>query len=449
MLGSTQSVPLIVTDADLERTAPQISLRRVAILSFVTIVIGLGGSMLWAEMAQIESAVPASGVVVASGKRKTITILEGGLLRELLVHEGDHVLSGDILFRLDDAQIRATRNQAKLQYWAAVAKSERLGAEALDSRKLEFGADLRNAASSDPAIAASMAAEMHQFEVRWVAVDSSVRVQDRKIAQTDAQMGAIRAQIGSAGTRLSLLREELKNVDYLLARGLETKPHQLELMRTEADLRGQIGQLGSQLAQAQQAVAQTELETINVAESRRADISRERTETQSVLADADQRLRAATDQLEQRTVTAPEPGIVTDLKFFTIGSSIIAGQPIMDLVPETQHLLIEGNVAPSEIEHLHVGQVVNVRLSAYKAHRVPVITGRLTYVGADRQMDASNQPVFLVRAEIDQGALADKPGVTLTPGMPADILIINGKRSVLSFLISPITDSLFNAMNEE
>ena len=139
------------------------SLRRIALLSFMTIVVALGGTLLWAACAQIESAVPASGVVVASGKRKTITVIENGLLRELLVREGDHVSAGQVVLRLDDVQIRVVRDQAKTQYWAAVAKATRLTAEALDSRKLTIPDDLREAASMDPAIAAAVTAEVHQF----------------------------------------------------------------------------------------------------------------------------------------------------------------------------------------------------------------------------------------------------------------------------------------------
>lgn len=439
--------PLWLDEA--ERSLPQLSLRRVALAAALVVVVGLGGMLGWAAVARVDSAVPANGFVVASGKRKTITLLDGGLLHELLVREGDHVSAGQVLLRLDDVQIRATRDQAKVQYWSAVAKLTRLAAEAADRRSLLFPADLLATAAADPAIAAAVAAETHQFGVRWDAVDASVRVQERKVAQQRAQITAIRAQIASAGTRLSLVAQELRSVDFLLSRGLSTKPRQLELLRTDADLRGQIGQLAAQLTGAEQAIAQIELETVNAAESRRADISRERTDTQSALSDADQRLRATTDQLAKRDVTAPESGVITDLKFFTIGSSIAAGQPIMDLVPATQHLLVEGNVAPNEVEHLRVGQPVNVRLTAYKAHRVPVITGRLTYVGADRQMDANNQPVFLIRAEIEPDALKDKPGVVLSPGMPADVLVINGSRSVLSFLVSPITDSLFRALREE
>ena len=432
-----------------EAALPEASLRRVAICSLLTLLLGFGGLTAWAAIAKVESAVPASGFVVSGSKRKTISLADPGILHELLVHEGDKVVAGQVLLRLDKVQARATRDQSYVQYWSAVARAARLAAEAMDRRELPTATDLQAAANANSAVAAAVQAEAHQFKVRWDAFDASVRVQDRKIAQAQAQASALRAQIAASGIKLGLLQEELKNVNFLLLRGLETKPHQLDLLRTDADLRGTIGQLGGQLVQTEQSMAQTEQETLNNTETRRADISREQSETQATMADADQRLRAATDQLSRREINAPEAGTVTDLKFFTLGSSIMAGQPIMDLVPDTQQLLIEGTVAPNEVEHLAAGQRVNVRLTAYKAHRVPVITGHLTYVGADRQLDANNQPIFLIRAAIDPDALRDKPGITLLPGMPADVLIINGERSIFSFLISPITDSIRHAMREE
>lgn len=435
--------------AEAEAALPQSSLRRIAAWSVLTLLIGFGGLTAWAGLTRIESAVPAVGTIVSGGKRKTVMLVESGILRELLVREGDKVVAGQLLLRLDDVQVRALRTQASIQYWSAIAHASRLQAEAMDERELPVADALHDAAAADPAIAAAVSAEAYQFRIRWGSVDANVRVLQRKIAQQQAQISALRAQAGAAGTRFALVQEELRGVDYLLARGLSTKPRQLELRRAEADLRGQIGQFAGQMMEAMQAIAQVELEILNQAETRRSDISRERTETQAAQADAQQRLHAANDQLQKREITAPEAGTVTDMRFFTPGSSIVAGQPVMDLVPETHHMLVEGNVAPSEVEHLAIGQRVNVRLTAYKAHRVPVLSGRLTYVGADRQLDAYNQPVFLVRAEIDPDALRGKPGIVLLPGMPAEVLIVNGGRSVLDFLISPITDSISRAMTEE
>ena len=435
--------------AEAEASLPQGSLRRIALWSLLTVLVGFGGLTTWAALARVDSAVPATGTVVASGKRKTVSLVDSGILKTLLVQEGDKVAAGQPLLQLDDVQPRAAMAQAHVQYWSAVARAARLDAEAADQRALPVSPALGDAAKADPAVAAAVAAEAYQFQSRWGALDANTRVEERKIAQQDAQVAALRAQIASAGLRLGLIREELRGVDFLMARGLSTKPRQLELQRNEAELRGAIAQFGGQYREAMEIIAQVRSGIVNTAEQRRADISRERSETQAAEADAEQRLLAARDLLQKREVVAPEAGTVTDFKYFTPGSSIVAGQPVMDLVPDNQRLLVEGAVAPHEVEHLQVGQRVNVRLTAYKAHRVPVISGRLTYVGADRQMDASNMPVFLVRAEIDPGALRDKPGVVLLPGMPADILIVNGARSVLDFLISPITDSISHAMKEE
>jgi HlyD family secretion protein len=445
--------PTIAVDTpwpiEAEASLPQGSLRRIAILSLLTILVGFGGLTTWAGYARVESAVPATGVIVASGKRKTVSLVDSGILKELLVQEGDKVAAGQVLLHLDDAQPRAARLQASVLYWSAVARAARLAAEAADRRELPPSLVLQTAAAADPAVAAAVDAETQQFQSRWRALDASTRVQERKIAQQEAQLNALRAQIASTAVRMGLVQEELRGVDFLMSRGLSTKPRQLELRRNEAEMRGAIGQYGGQYTTAMQVIAQVESEVVSTAETRRSDIARERAETQAAQADAEQRLSAANDLLQKREITAPEAGTVTDFKYFTPGSSIVAGQPVMDLVPDSQRLLIEGTVAPFEVEHLAIGQRVNVRLTAYKAHRVPVVSGHLTYVGADRQMDANNLPVFLVRAELDPGVLRDKPGIVLMPGMPADILIVNGARSVLDFLISPITDSIGRAMKEE
>lgn len=425
------------------------SLRQIALASGLTVALGFGGLGTWASLSVVESAVPASGVVVSSGKRKIVTLADGGILRELLVHEGDKVVAGQPLLRLDDVQLRVTRSQANALHWSARARAARLAAEAADLRELAFPPALAAAAAANRDVAAAMEAEAGQFRNRWSALDSSIRVQQRKIAQNEAQVTALRAQIAANGTRLTLIDEELRGTDYLLAKGFATKTRQLELRRNDAETRGQIGMLAGQMVQAQQAMAQVEMETLSAKETRQSDIARERSETQAAQADTEQRLASAIDLLQKREITAPESGTVTDIKYFTPGSNIVAGQPVMDIVPASTDLLVEANVVPNEVEHLAIGQRVNIRLTAYKAHRVPVVTGKLVYIGADRQVDASNQPFFLIRAEVNPEDLRDKPGVILLPGMPADVLVVNGARSVLDFFLSPISDSLQHALKEQ
>jgi HlyD family secretion protein len=424
------------------------SLRRIAVLSLLTIVVGIGGLLTWAAVARLDSAVPAPGVIVSAGKRKTITLQDAGILKELAVKEGDHVAANQTLFRLDDAQARAALDQASGAYWGAVADAARLQAEALDQRTLEFQPDLL-AAAHDPAIAAQIEAERHLFEARNASFDGADRIARKKIAEEEATVASLQSQIHEMALRIGLYESELRGTQELVAKGFATKFHALELQRNVAELRGAQGDLSGRLAEMKQEIGQTELEIINAAQARRSDIGKDRTAAQGLIADAGARMRAARDTLTKLDIRAPEPGIVTDIKFFTPGSSIAAAQPVMDLVPLDAGLLVEANVSPTDIENVHVGQKVNIRLTAYKAHQVPVVTGHLVYVGADRQMDAMNQPFFLVRAQLDPDALKDLHGVDLYAGMPADALILGGERSALDYLISPIRDSIRHGMNEK
>jgi HlyD family secretion protein len=428
---------------------PAHPLRRIALLSLLTIGLGFGGLVGWASVAELDSAVPAPGVIVSAGKRKTVSLLDAGILKQLLVAEGDTVKAGQVLMRLDDVQARAAVDQAAAQYWGAMAQATRLQAEALDQRSLSFPSDLQQAAAGDPAIAAEMDAERHLFDARWAAFDSTEQIGHRKIAQLQATATALDSQIRETALRLQLYSQDLRATRELLAKGWATRVHANELERAGSELRGQLSDLAGRLSETRELISQTELEIVNAAQSRRSDITKDRTAAQAQLADAGSRLRAARDVLERRDVLAPEDGVVTDLKFFTPGSSISAGQPVLDLVPTDAGLLIEAEVAPTDIEHVHVGQAVNVRLTAYKTHQVPVVTGHLVYVSADRQLDPQNQPVFKARAALDPDALKGLHNVQLYAGMPADVLIIGGERTALDYLISPIRDSIRHAMHED
>jgi HlyD family secretion protein len=437
-------------DADFGQSAwPVPSLRRLAVASVVAVGLGFGGLLTWASLTPLDSAVSADGLFVAAGKRKTVTLLEGGILKTLLVREGDHVAAGQHLLLLDDVQLRATMNQVRLQHWGAVAKAARLDAETKDQRTLTMPANLMAVAERDPGIASLMRAEQDLFASRWDTFDGNARISGRKIAQSQSQSAALDGMIATLQQRIALTQQEMQSIDYLLARGLETRSRSLALHRAVAELQGALLDANGRLADTGHIIEQTKLELQNLAETRRSDAAKDLQEAKATIEDAAQHLKAAEDLLAKTTVLAPEAGTVTDIKFFTPGSSITPGQPILDIVPADTRLLMEAPVQPTDIEHVHAGQKVNFKLSAYKAHRVPTVEGRLVYVAADRTPDAQGNPVFLVRAELDADALKPFPGVIVYPGMPANLLIIGGERTALDFIVSPILDGMRRGMREE
>ena len=423
------------------------SLRGIVIASALTILLGFGGLTAWAANALLDSAVAAPAVFVAAGKRKTLSVLDSGILGSVAVHEGDRVQAGQLLLTLDDVQARSGREQAHVQLWAATARIARLAAEAGDRRELAFGTGIEAAAAADSVVAAQVVAEQALFDTRWRTHEDQLRAGQQHLAQLEARMPILEAQLHSVSTRLDLTRTEQHSVDALLAQGDQTRPRMVELHLGIADLAGHLGQLQGQLVQGRAAIGQARQELSGVVSDRHSDISKDMQDAQAARADAAERERIADDMLARRELRAPEAGIVTDLKLFMPGSSIGAGQPILDLVPLDGALLIEAQVATTDIEHVRVGQRVNVRLTVYKAHRVPVLTGRLVYVAADWQTDAQNQPVFLARAALDADALRGLDGVAVYAGMPADVLIIAGERSVLDFLVSPNRENLRHGMH--
>lgn len=429
--------------------APGPSLRRLALLCLLTIVLGFGGLVGWAALATLDSAVPAPGSLVTQSKRKTLSLLDSGLLRDLLVAEGDAVRPGQILLRLDDTQARALLGQARVRNFGSAARASRLHAELAEASAITFAPDLLEAAARDAALMALIEAELQLFAARRESQEGTIAVQRRRIAQLAEQIAALAAQRRAFVTRLELTQQELRAVNSLLASGFATRNRQLELRRTEAQLQGEISALVGREAEARQLIAQTELEILSLANTRRSEVARELQDTVNAIADGIERARAAEDFLRRTEVAAPEAGTITEIRFHTPGSSIGAGQPVLDIVPADDRLLVEGAVRPFDIERVQVGQRVNVRLTAFSQRRVPPLPGKLVYVGADRQVNAQGTAFFVVRAELDPGATSGLPGITLGPGMPAEMLVLRGERSALDYLLSPLLDGMRRALRED
>lgn len=435
-------------EAEMDAVLPPPSLRRLVLASALVLVLGVGGLIGWAAATPLERAVIGNGTLIAEGKRKTVMLLEPGILRELLVREGEHVAAGQALLRLDTTQAEAAAQQAQALFWGQSVRAARLTAEQADQRSFAPPAGALAAAAQNPSIGGVIDAERRLFAARWAAFDGASGVQRTRIAQYQQQVAALQAQATSAATRLRAIREELAGVNQLLARGFATRTRQWELQRAEAELLGNLGQYEAQEAQTREQIAQAEAELSGIALNRQQEIARELQEAQAAVADAEQRLRGALDVLTRREVTAPEPGTVTDIRFFTPGSSIAAGLPVLDIVPQDDRLVAETRIAVTDTEMVHVGGRARLRLSAYRTHEVPLLDAEVIYVSADRQTDPQGNPFFLARLQIDPASLARLPGLALAPGMPVEAFLLGERRTALDYVLRPLTDSLRRSLRD-
>ncbi|EWY39654.1 hemolysin secretion protein D [Skermanella stibiiresistens SB22] len=434
----------------LEAEPAEPSLRKTMIAGTVTVLVAFGGFLGWAMVADLSSASIATGTVIANSHRKTVSHLEGGMLHELLVKEGDLVKAGQVLLRMDGTQAQAQLGQVENQLWTAQARTARLRAEQADQRSLVFPDDLVDAARRSGVAADAMATEQRLFAARWDGYDGSLAINRRKIDQLREQISALKAQANAAIDQLRYTNEELGTIKALLDKGYERRPRMLEMQRMSAELKGKVGELAANQAQAEQAIAAAELEILSLKHTRRTEIANDLQQTQSTMADMTERSRGATDILQRKDVVAPQEGKVTDIRFHTPGGVIGAGAPILDLVPVDDDLVVEAQVSPSDIDSVKVGQIANVRLTAYKQRKVPTIDGHVVYVAADQTMDErSGQAYFTARVELDAQSLADLHHVQMIPGMPAEVIMINAKRRAIDYFLSPITDSMRRSFREE
>lgn len=425
------------------------SLRRPLTAALITILVAFGGFLSWGWLARLDAAALAPGVVIADSHRKTVQHLEGGIIAELLVRDGSRVHEGDVLVRLDPTFARSEAGQLEARQWLMRARLLRLEAEA---------AGRREAALFDPLLAEAPDAEARQsieseralFLSRWRDFDSKTELLEQRTHQLDQEIAALEAQIGSAEAQLRYTREELAAVKTLYAKGYERRPRLLELERNVSDLEGRRGESLARQAKAQQEIAGTRLEIRHEHEARRSEIAAALVDTRAELAEIEERLHSARNVLQRVEVRAPQDGLVTNMQVFGPGAVLKPGDPILDIVPLHDALVIEIMIDPHDIDAVYVGAPVHVRLTAYKQKKVPTIAGELSYVAADRQLDQrTGNAYYPGRVTLRHEALARINRVELYPGMPAEAMIVLGERRALDYFLTPITTGLTHAFREE
>lgn len=410
-------------------------------------VVGLG---LWASFTPLSTGVSAPAEVRVEANRKTLRHRDGGVIRQIMVREGQAVRGGQPLILFNDVEPRAAYDVYQNQYDTLTAQSARFAAEATDRPSLQLPAEL-TARASDPRVASLIRDEQLLFATRLQLFQSQASVLDQRLEQLETQIRGQQAQVDSVEEQRRLTAEELAGYQTLHEKGYAPKTLILRYQRTMADLQGRKGSLLAEIARLRQQMGETRMQLASLRNQRESEAAAGLRDTQARLAEVVPRLTSAKQTLDATVVRSPVDGYVFNLTQFTVGGVATPGEELMDVVPSGVPLVVTAMLKPQDIDSVHVGMDARIRFSGLNQRFTSPLPAKVTVVSADRFTDEQTGAAFY-RAElrIDPKDLKDLPrGVELTPGMPAEALIVTGERTVMGSLISPITDTLQDALRAE
>jgi HlyD family secretion protein len=408
-----------------------------------------GGFGAWAALAPLASAAIAPGTVTVDSHRKTVQHLEGGIIAELLVRNGDDVAAGQVLLRLEDVESRAAFDLLKGQHRALLAQEARLIAERDGQSEPAFAPELLSL-SADPAVAEILAGQRRILASRNQVLEGQTAVLHQRIRQYEAEIESLKAQIDSGEVQLRFIAEELSGVGELFEKGLEKKSRLLALKREAARLTGMQGDYQGRITQAEQGIAEARMESLSLKEQRDAEVATELREVQVELAEVTDKLRAAQSRLQRTEILAPQAGVVVNLRYFTAGGVIEPASPILEIVPAGERLVVDARLDPMNIDEVRAGMAAEVRLVAFKQRITPTIAGRVQQVSADALVDEQTMRTYYVaRVEISPAELDGLNSVELYPGMPVEVMIATGERTALDYLLAPVAQSFQRAFREQ
>jgi HlyD family type I secretion membrane fusion protein len=421
------------------------------VAGFAAMAVFVLGFGIWADTARIASAVITNGQFVATGENKIIQDLNGGVIREILVHEGDVVAPGQVLMRLDDTAPKAELARLVSRQMRDEAMEARLAAEIRDQPQIVIPPDL--VVKRDDADVQSMIQEQQlTFEAWRKSLDANVAALQDGISAIKQQADALVMQKQTTERQLELVNEEEKTKKALLTQGLVRRTEVLAVESAQAGLEGQIGKLVGDIGDANAQIAKTQQQIIGARSQAATSAVEQLHETEAEIFDLRERIRAQQNVLDQVDIAAPVRGVVVKLRYHTSGGVIEPGKNIMEIVPLQDKLIIEVMVQPRDIFHVKVGQQASVLLSALNRRTTPIISGKVIYVSADALPNDADavygKEIYIVRVALDTKQPVAIRDFKAVPGMPAEVYINTGQRTFFEYLTQPIKDSMSRAFRE-
>lgn len=449
-MATSEHTPPASADASASAHPPA-DTGRAARVGLWALGLGFGGFLLWAGLAPLDEGVPSQGTVMIDTKRKTVQHLSGGIIRQVMVHEGQHVQEGQPLLELDSATMRANYESVRQRYLSLRAMQGRLQAEQADKDSISFHPDLQEA-KVDPLIQVQMQTQSQLLQTRRFALRAALQAIEESIQSQQAMQQTYDAMLTQRRSQLALVQEELGNTRSLVAEGYAPRNRQLELERQVADIQAAIVELLGNTQRAQRAVAELRQQSQVRRQEYRKEVETQLAEVlREVQSDAE-KLNAVSADLARAEIRAPATGQVIGLAVQTVGGVIQAGQKLMDIVPEDEPLLLEARIDPHFIDRVHPGLKTDVRFNAFAHTPQLVVQGEVQSLSNDllsEQVGGTVVSYYLARVKVTPEGMKTLGTRRMQPGMQAEVVIKTGERSMLTYLLNPLTKRLAASMKEE
>lgn len=414
-------------------------------MMIVLVTFGVFGT--WAAVAPLEGAALAPGVVTVQTYRKTVQHLEGGIVRELHARDGDMVKAGDVLIVLDDTQVRAENGMIRGQLIAVQAMEARLQAERDGQSEVDFSGMLEHESQR---AREARAGESQVFEARRGSRLGEVSVLQKRVGQLNEQISGLHSMISTKRNLEKSYSGEIGELSELLSEGFVDKQRLLDQERKLDMLRAEIADHQSQITKTKLQISETELQILQLNKDFNADVVAQLAEVQTKVFDLQERLSALEDRLSRIVIRAPEDGMIIGMKVHTVGGVVSPGTPLLDVVPSVSDLIVEAQVSPIDIDRISIGKLADIRFSAFNSSTTPVIEGVVNNISADRLInEQSGMPYYLARVGLTEKGSHTLGALKLQPGMPAEVLINTGKRTLVQYLLQPVTDSFARSLIED